>query len=70
MANCKYLECKNKISKLIGHCKNCEKNFCSQHRYPESHHCVKLLEFKLSSKQDLIKKLQDNAVQVNKIMKI
>jgi predicted nucleic acid binding AN1-type Zn finger protein len=69
MANCKYLECKNKISKIIGHCKNCEQFFCYQHRYLETHNCAKLLEFKLSSKQYLIKKLQDNAVQVNKITK-
>ena len=70
MANCKYSDCKNKISKIIGHCKSCDKNFCSQHRYPETHNCVKLLEFKLNSKQELIKRLQNNAVQVNKLMKI
>jgi predicted nucleic acid binding AN1-type Zn finger protein len=70
MANCKYLECKNKLSKLIGHCKSCDKSFCSQHRYPEAHNCAKLLEFKLNSKQLLIKQLQNNAIQVNKLMKI
>jgi predicted nucleic acid binding AN1-type Zn finger protein len=70
MVNCKYLECKNKISKIIGYCKSCDQKFCSQHRYQETHNCIKLLEFKLNIKQELIKKLQDNAVKVNKLMKI
>jgi|GWRWMinimDraft_5_1066013.scaffolds.fasta_scaffold04781_2 predicted nucleic acid binding AN1-type Zn finger protein len=70
MGNCKYIECKHKISKLIGHCKSCEKNFCSKHRYPETHNCPMLLEIRLNSKQDLIKKLQDSSIQVHKLMKI
>lgn len=70
MVNCKHLECKNKISKIIGHCKACDTSFCSQHRYPEMHMCPKLLEMRLTSKQDLINKLQKGAVQANKIMKI
>lgn len=70
MVHCKYLECKNKISKIIGHCKACDKTFCSKHRYPEEHKCPKLLEIKLSSKQDLIKKLHEHAFTKDKLMKI
>lgn len=70
MVNCKYLECKNKISKIIGHCKGCEKTFCSKHRYPEEHNCPKLLEMKLTSKQELMKKLTENSIQANKVIKL
>jgi predicted nucleic acid binding AN1-type Zn finger protein len=70
MVNCKHLECKSKISKIIGYCKSCDKSFCSKHRYPEAHNCPKLLEIKLSSKQDLINRLNENAVEKFKIMKI
>jgi predicted nucleic acid binding AN1-type Zn finger protein len=70
MANCKYSECKNKISKIIGHCKSCDKNFCSQHRYPETHNCAKLLEFKLNSKQTLVSKLMNDAIFEQKLTRI
>jgi predicted nucleic acid binding AN1-type Zn finger protein len=70
MVNCKYIECKSKISKIIGHCKSCEQSFCSKHRLPESHSCSKLQELRLSSKQELIKRLQENALEQNKLVKL
>lgn len=70
MVSCKYLDCKHKISKIIGHCKACDKIFCSKHRYPEEHNCPKLLEIKLHGKQELIKKLQEHSIQANKVLKI
>lgn len=70
MTSCKHLDCKNRISKIIGHCKSCGKTFCSKHRYPEEHNCPKLLEIRLTSKQELMKTLQENSIQANKVMKI
>lgn len=67
---CKSLNCTSKVSKIIGNCKGCQKCFCAKHRYPEVHNCIKLLEIKLTSKRELIKKLRENAVEVNKIIKI
>lgn len=68
--NCENTNCNNKILKIIGHCKSCDKKFCSIHRYPESHNCIKLLEIRLKNKQDLINKLHNDSIQTNKIMKI
>jgi predicted nucleic acid binding AN1-type Zn finger protein len=70
MINCQNTNCNNKILKIIGHCKSCDKKFCSIHRYPESHICPKLSEIKLTSKQQLIDKLHNESIQTNKIMKI
>ncbi len=56
--------------KLIGMCKGCNNIFCSNHRYPETHNCVKLLEFKISKKQVLISKLLDESVSNSKLNKI
>lgn len=68
--NCKNINCNNKVLKIIGYCKSCDKTFCSKHRYPESHNCPRLLEIKLNSKQKLIDKLHNDSIQENKIMKI
>jgi len=70
MINCETSNCNNKILKIIGHCKSCDKKFCSIHRYPESHNCIKLSEIKSTSKQELINKLHKNSIQGNKIIKI
>lgn len=70
MINCENTNCNNKILKIIGYCKSCDKKFCSIHRYPESHNCIKLLEITLKNKQDLINQLHKNSIQTNKIMKI
>ena len=67
MPNCKYLDCKHKISKIIGHCKSCDTNFCSQHRLPESHNRIKLIELRLNEKAELAKKLYSNSVMKSKI---
>lgn len=67
---CKYLNCKNKASKIIGECKGCKKFYCAKHRYIEVHNCIKLSEIKLINKQELIKKLRENAVEANKIIKL
>jgi hypothetical protein len=70
MVNCKYLECNNRILKIIGNCKACDKTFCSKHRYPEEHNCPRLLEIRLKSKRELINKLHNDSIQENKVMKI
>lgn len=70
MANCKYLECKNKISKIIGHCKHCNVIFCSHHRLPESHNCIKLIELRLNEKAALAQKLYSNSVIKTKLNNI
>jgi predicted nucleic acid binding AN1-type Zn finger protein len=67
---CKYLNCINKASKIIGECKGCKKCFCAKHRYPEVHNCIKLAEIRLMNKQELIKKLKESAIEVNKIIKL
>lgn len=68
--NCKNSECTNKIMKLIGKCKQCNKEFCSKHRYPETHNCIKLLDFKLQQKQLLADKLLNESKIAEKITKI
>jgi predicted nucleic acid binding AN1-type Zn finger protein len=70
MINCETTNCNNKILKIIGHCKSCDKKFCSIHRYPESHSCPKLSEIRLTGKRDLINKLHNNSIQANKVTKI
>lgn len=70
MANCKHLNCKNKISKIIGVCKHCNKGFCAQHRLPETHYCVKLIDIKMNEKQALMERLYDNSVTKSKLTKI
>ena len=45
MTLCDYLECYDKILKLIGKCNYCQLSFCSIHRLPEKHNCVKLDEY-------------------------
>lgn len=70
MTNCEYIDCKSKISKIIGNCKDCNMYFCSKHRYNETHNCPKLLEIKLLAKQNLVKKLQECATHVTKLTKI
>jgi predicted nucleic acid binding AN1-type Zn finger protein len=70
MVRCKYYNCNNKILKLIGKCKSCDNIFCSQHRYTETHNCVKLLEFKISKKEILVSKLLNESVSSNKLNKI
>jgi predicted nucleic acid binding AN1-type Zn finger protein len=67
---CKYLNCTNKASKIIGECKGCNKCFCAKHRYLEVHNCIKLTEIRLINKQEFIKKIKDNAIKVNKIIKL
>jgi predicted nucleic acid binding AN1-type Zn finger protein len=56
--------------KLIGYCKGCEKVFCAQHRYPETHNCIKLLEMQLNKKEELIKRLHSEAFVKNKVTRI
>lgn len=70
MTHCKHLDCKNKVSKIVGFCKSCDKYFCSQHRYPETHSCIKLTEIRSNEKQELIKRLHNSAITQNKIVKI
>lgn len=68
--NCEKTNCNNKILKIIGYCKECDKSFCSIHRYPETHFCPKLSEIKLMGKKELINKLHSNSIKSNKITKI
>jgi predicted nucleic acid binding AN1-type Zn finger protein len=70
MVNCKYLGCKNKISKIIGVCKHCDKGFCSQHRLPETHQCIKLIEIKMNEKQALMTKLYKHSITQKKLTQI
>jgi predicted nucleic acid binding AN1-type Zn finger protein len=70
MPNCKCIDCKHKISKIIGHCKYCDAYFCAQHRLPETHSCVKLTDMRVSEKQYLMQKLYDNSITKNKLTKI
>jgi len=70
MANCKHLNCKNKISKIIGICKHCDKGFCAQHRLPETHNCVKLIEIKMNEKQALTTKLYEHSITQKKLTQI
>lgn len=70
MVNCETTNCNNKILKIIGHCRSCDKKFCSIHRYPESHNCPRLSDIKLKGKQDLIDKLHKNSIQETKVVKI
>lgn len=70
MVLCKYSECTNKISKIIGHCKECNKNFCCKHRHIETHNCPKLSQVKYNIKQNLINKLKKDAIYTDKLIKI
>lgn len=68
--NCKFLNCKSKVSVIVGYCKNCNKYFCSEHRYIEAHSCEKLSEIKNKQKEELNEKLHRYAVTKDKIIKI
>jgi predicted nucleic acid binding AN1-type Zn finger protein len=41
-SKCAFGECQDRVAKIIGFCKFCEKDFCSRHRTVESHTCEKL----------------------------
>ena len=51
MARCNYTHesCNKKQALIIGFCKFCKKNFCTEHRLPESHHCEFLNDCKSCS---------------------
>ncbi len=70
MTRCKYIDCKNKVSKLIGYCKGCDEYHCHQHRLPETHGCKHLIEFQLQAKQNLEKRLLSEYLVDNRVSKI
>ena len=59
---CNYLDCKFKVMKLIGECKYCKGTFCTFHRLPEVHSCVKLEEYCIKQREILKNKLYDERV--------
>ena len=68
--SCKNVGCTHKIMKLIGKCKQCSKEFCAKHRYPETHNCIKLFDLKAEKKQLLTDKLLNERVIAEKITQI
>lgn len=67
---CNYLDCKNKVMKVIGYCKLCEIDYCGRHRLPEIHNCVNLNELYTAHKTQLNNKLLNEATKDNKLTKI
>jgi len=67
---CKYLDCKNKVVKIIGYCKLCKNDYCGYHRLPEIHNCINLNELYTTNKIQLNNKLLNEATKDNKLTKI
>ena len=54
---CNQKDCKEKISYIIGLCKWCNKEHCSNHRIPEQHNCIglnKCIELSFKKNEDLL----------------
>jgi predicted nucleic acid binding AN1-type Zn finger protein len=66
VGRCNFPDCNLKILKLIGECKYCKNSFCSNHRLPETHLCLKLQDIILKEKNALSKQLENNRVKVSK----
>ncbi|CAJ0906861.1 5730_t:CDS:2 [Entrophospora sp. SA101] len=49
VVKCKFGECKDKATKIVGHCRYCELDYCGRHRLPEAHACVNLTSCKQAS---------------------
>lgn len=58
--------CNKKQALIIGYCKFCKKNFCAEHRLPESHQCEFYSDCKNSSYIKNKEKLLDEASNKNK----
>jgi len=46
---CPMENCNNKIHELLGNCKWCSNCYCTEHRIPEAHFCVKIQDCRQNS---------------------
>ena len=63
---CKFSDCNLKTLKLIGECKYCKNSFCSNHRLPETHSCLKLQDIILKERNELSNRLENNRIKFSK----
>lgn len=59
--------CNQKTVLIIGNCKYCKNKFCGQHRLPESHECVHMLNCKQRSFEINKASVLQNAVGTKKV---
>jgi len=66
---CALSECKKKVAIIIGECKNCELNYCIEHRLPEDHCCEKIEEKKQAALKIFKKKIMSEKCVDDKIIR-
>lgn len=64
---CKLENCNNRVVKIVGDCRYCEGNFCSNHRLPESHYCPNLSTCKQLTFDKFSNKLMSEKCVANKL---
>lgn len=66
---CAFPDCKKKSVIIVGDCKNCELNYCLEHRLPEYHQCEKMEEKRKAELKKIEKKLMSEKCVDDKIIR-
>ena len=67
MVTCNCEDCKSKANKMIGFCKFCNLFYCLNHRLPESHMCINLVDCRTEHRNRNTEKLMNERCVASKI---